>query len=136
MSSCCSSSSSCSSSCSPAQADVTFSTDIDTAANRLADLLAQTDEYQQFLRSARLVNTDPQVRRMIAEMRQAEMLANLPDGRTADDLRAEFEALPGIVAYRKAENALRELFRAVDGVISAGAGVAFAPNAVRSSGCG
>jgi len=131
----CSSSSSCSSSCSPAQAEVTYSVDIDTAANRLADLLAQTDEYQQFLRSARLVNTDPQVRRMIAEMRQAEMLAGLPEGRTADDLRAEFETLPGILAYRQAENALRELFRAVDSVIGAGAGVAFAPNAVRS-GCG
>jgi cell fate (sporulation/competence/biofilm development) regulator YmcA (YheA/YmcA/DUF963 family) len=49
-------------------------------------------------------------------------------------LEGELETLPLIQAYRQAEKAAVQLFRAVDEVISHAAGIPFAPNAKRS-GC-
>ena len=58
-----------------------------------------------------------------------------PESQELDALQSELEALPAVQAYRKAENAVKDLFRAADQVISAAAGVRFAPNA-QHSGCG
>ncbi len=117
------------------QFDRESSDQIDQSADRLAALLAQSPEYQELIRFARLIQLDPDVKRLTLELRKHQMHYGDPQGASMESLEAELEALPAVQAYRKAEEAVKELFRAVDRLISAGAGVAFAPNAVKS-GCG
>ncbi len=108
---------------------------INQSADRLAELLAQTPEYQELIRLARLIQLDPDVKRLTLELRKHQMHYADPQGASLEALEAELEALPAVQAYRTAEEAVKAVFRAVDRLISAGTGVAFAPNAVKS-GCG
>ncbi len=114
-----------------------FSSQIDSSADRLGALLAQTPEYQEFIRLARLINLDPDVKRLSMEIRKHQMVMLYSDSQDTKmaSLEEELEALPAVQAYRQSEAAVKSLFHAVDQLISAGAGVAFAPNAVQS-GCG
>lgn len=112
-----------------------FSVDIDHAADRLAALLAQAPEYQEFIRLARLIHLDPDVKRLSIQIRNRQTLYADPNSAPVETLQTELENLPAVLAYRKAEYAVKDLFHSVDQVISASAGVAFAPNAVKS-GCG
>ena len=125
----------CCSSCSDAD-DIMVASD--QAADRLAGLLAQAPEYRELVRLADLIHLDPDVQRVTTEMR-ARMMGLGEVGSqgidSIDDLRDELEALPAVQAFRRAEAAVRALFKAVEQAISAGAGLAFAPNAQRS-GCG
>lgn len=121
--------------CSSAPVVPEFSIDIEQAADRLAALLAQAPEYQEFIRLARLIHLDPDVKRLSIEIRNRQMLYADPNGAPVETLQTELETLPAVVAYRKAEMAVRSLFQSVDLMISTDAGVAFAPNAV-TSGCG
>ncbi|HNT53429.1 MAG TPA: YlbF family regulator [Anaerolineaceae bacterium] len=129
---CCSSS--CSSSCSSAGTP-NDNPQIRQTAERLAVLLKQTEEYQEFVRLASLVNLDPDVRRILLELRQQQMMYANPTRDTIESLQAELETLPAVQAYRAAEAAVKTLFHSVDRAIGAAAGVEFAPNALRS-GCG
>jgi cell fate (sporulation/competence/biofilm development) regulator YmcA (YheA/YmcA/DUF963 family) len=120
---------------SPTQFEQEFSGQINQSADRLAALLTQTPEYQEFLRFAQLIHLDPDVKRLSLAIRNQQMHYAESQDATADSLEEELEVLPAVQAYRKAEEAVKGLLRSVDQIISAGAGVTFAPNAVKS-GCG
>ena len=125
----------CCSSCSDAD-DIMGESD--QAADRLALLLSQAPEYRELVRLAELIHLDPDVQRITTEMR-ARMMGLGEVGsegvEAINALRDALEALPAVQAFRRAEAAVRALFKTVEQAISAGTGVAFAPNAQRS-GCG
>jgi cell fate (sporulation/competence/biofilm development) regulator YmcA (YheA/YmcA/DUF963 family) len=125
----------CCSSNSAAQTALESSPRIDQSADRLAALLAQAPEYQEFIRLAQLINLDPDVRRISMEIRNRQMVYADPHGASIETLEADLETLPAVQTYRKAEAAVKDLFHSIDQAISAQAGVAFAPNALHS-GCG
>jgi len=110
------------------------------AAQALGRLLAATPQYQAFLEALRALDADLDVQRLGVEMRSHQI--PLQWGQDADGqhaaalerLQQELEAVPVVQRYRQAEAAVRQLFVAVDAVISQEAGVAFAVNA-RRSGC-
>lgn len=109
---------------------------IGTLAGQLAKLLQQTAEFQELLRLARLVNLDPDVGRLIQQIRLRESVyGGDENGPTIEELQVQLEALPAYQAYVKAENLARDLFQSVDQAISAAAGMDFAVNA-RRQGCG
>ncbi len=118
-----------------AQITSEFAPQIDQTADRLAALIAQTPEYQEFIRLARLIHLDPDVKRLSIEIRNHQMLYADPNGTPLEALQMELENLPAVLAYRKAEAGVKALFHSVDQVIGTAARVAFAPNAVKS-GCG
>ena len=112
-----------------------YAPEIGQTAEQLASLLATTPEYQEFTRLASLIDLDPDVKRISMEIRRSQLVYGATLGKSRETLQAELEALPAVQTYHKAEAALKDLFRSVDQVISAGAGVVFAPNA-QQSGCG
>ena len=112
-----------------------YAPEIDQSAGRLADLLVQSPEYQEFVRLTQALNLDPEVIRLSKEIRNRQMVYAGDGGKTKEALQAEMEALPAVQAYRAAETAVRDLFHSVDQVISAAAGVAFAANA-KPKACG
>jgi cell fate (sporulation/competence/biofilm development) regulator YmcA (YheA/YmcA/DUF963 family) len=91
--------------------------------------LAQTPEFQEFLRLAQSINFDPEVERISKEIRNRQMVYAGGTGKTIEALQAELESLPAVQVYRTAEAAVRDLFHSVDQVISTAAGVAFAAKA-------
>lgn len=95
---------------------------LQTAAARLAEALEVSAEYREFTRLSEAVNADPDVYALIEQMRQARASYSLSHG---GELEARLEALPVMAAYRRAETALRDLLRAVDEAIGAGAGMEF-----------
>jgi cell fate (sporulation/competence/biofilm development) regulator YlbF (YheA/YmcA/DUF963 family) len=120
--------------CSSPQA-LEYAPEIDQTADQLAVLLARTPEYQEFVRLAQLIHLDPNVKRISMEIRKSQMFYAVTEGKISPDLEAELDTLPAIQAYRKAERAVKELFHAVDWMISDSAGMEFASNAIHS-GCG
>jgi cell fate (sporulation/competence/biofilm development) regulator YmcA (YheA/YmcA/DUF963 family) len=108
---------------------------IDRSADELASLLAQAPEYQEFVRLAQLIHLDPDVKRISIEIRSRQMFYVDAEDKSVEALEAELETLPAVQAYRKVESAVKDLFHSVDQVISAAAGVEFAPNALPSA-CG
>jgi cell fate (sporulation/competence/biofilm development) regulator YlbF (YheA/YmcA/DUF963 family) len=125
----------CCSSTKPTQKVFENSQVIDQAAERLASLLEQAPEYQEFARLASLINLDPDVKRILLEIRRQQMMYTSTSEKSVETLQSELEMLPAMQAYHKAETALKELFRSVDQVISTAAKVEFAPNALNSA-CG
>jgi cell fate (sporulation/competence/biofilm development) regulator YlbF (YheA/YmcA/DUF963 family) len=125
---CCSSSGATQSTLEPALDALQF-------ADRLAALLSESPEYLEFVRLSNLINYDPDVQRISREIRNRLMIYPEPDDAPLDMLRGELEALPAVQTFRKAEAALRDLFHAVDRVISTETGIAFAANAIKSA-CG
>lgn len=111
--------------------------EVEDAAGRLAGLLSETVIFRNFIRLARQIRVDGEVIALVNAINDQEYAANPFNGQAAgtQELEERLEALPLVSEYRAAEAAARELFRAVDGVISGAAGVAFAANA-RSCGHG
>ncbi len=116
------------------------SADAFQAARALGDLLAQTPEYRAFIAAFQAVNNDPTVRQLASRMRACQTAIEV--GRNVgqniaelERLEAELESIPVVQAYRRAEEATRAIFRAVDDIISREAGVDFAAHAKRSC-CG
>lgn len=120
----------CCSSTSAAPMALEYAPEIDHSADELASLLAQAPEYQEFIRLAQLIHLDPDVKRISIEIRNCQMFYADAKDKSVEALHAELETLPAVQAYRKAEDSVKDLFRAVDQVISAVAGVEFAPNAL------
>jgi cell fate (sporulation/competence/biofilm development) regulator YmcA (YheA/YmcA/DUF963 family) len=106
-----------------------YAPEIDQITDQLAYLLSQAPEYQEFVRIAQLINLDPDVKRISREIRNQQMVYASGEGKTIEALEAELETLPAVQAYRNAEAVVKDLFHSVDQVISAVAGVEFAPNA-------
>jgi cell fate (sporulation/competence/biofilm development) regulator YlbF (YheA/YmcA/DUF963 family) len=125
----------CSSCTNPVSSALEYTVEIDQSAGQLASLLLQTREYQEFIRLAQSIDLEPDVKRIALEIRNSQMFYADAEGPSIEALQAEMEALPAVQAYRKAEAAVKRLFQAVDQVISAAAGVEFAPNALHSA-CG
>lgn len=108
---------------------------VTATAEKLAFLLVETAEYQEFARASRAVQFDAEVGNLVNRMNEYPGFA--VDGSAEDAqaaLQERMEALPVVQAYRQAEAALRALFGAVDGMVSTSAGVDFAANA--ASACG
>ena len=125
----------CSSCTNPVSPTLEYTAEIDQSAGQLASLLLQAREYQEFIRLAQSIDLEPDVKRIALEIRNSQMFYADAEGPSIEALQAEMEALPAVQAYRKAEAAVKSLFQAVDQVISAAAGVEFAPNALQSA-CG
>ena len=106
-----------------------YAPEIDQLTDRLADLLAQTPEYIEYIRLAQLLDLDPDVIRISREIRNRQMVYAGAGDKSVEDMQAEMETLPAVQAYRTAEAAVKDLFHSVDQVISASAGVEFALNA-------
>lgn len=102
---------------------------IDQYTDQLANLLAQTAEYQEFVLQAQSLDLDPEVKRISKEIRNRQMVYAEGMGKTIQALQAELEALPAVQSYRTAETAIKDLFHSVDQVISAAAGIQFGANA-------
>lgn len=103
-------------------------------AAELANLIKQSDEFQELIRLARLINLDPEVNQLIQEIRAKESAYGEDEnGSSIEELKTQLEGLPAYAAYLKVEIAARDLFKSVDQVISAGAGLNFAINARQSS---
>jgi cell fate (sporulation/competence/biofilm development) regulator YlbF (YheA/YmcA/DUF963 family) len=117
--------------CSSTNLDTTldYAPEIDQYTDRLAALLAQTPEYQEFARQTQAIELDAEVRRVSKEIRNRQMVYAEGMGKTLEALQAELESLPAVRAYRTAESALKDLFHSVDQVISGAAGVPFGANA-------
>lgn len=114
--------------------------DIFQAARVLGDLLSRTPEYAAFLEALTAVNADPTVQKLSAQLRACQSAIQwgrdvVQNAAEMERLEAELESLPLVQSYRQAEAAVRELFLAVDELISREAGVDFAANARRSC-CG
>lgn len=110
------------------------------AARALGNLLAQLPEYRAFLEALKAVNNDPTVQKLSNQMRARQSAIQwgrdvVQNAAELERLQAELEAMPVVQAYRRAEEAARVLFLAVDEIISREAGVDFAANAKRSC-CG
>jgi len=113
------------------------------AAQKLGEILQATPEFQAFLTALKRLNQDVKVQRLSSEIQARQRAFQWSvdsDGshtRELARLEQEFETLPVVIDYRRAENEARQLFQAVDAIVSREAGVAFAQNAQRSScGCG
>jgi len=104
------------------------------AAEALACLLTGTTELQEFVRVARTVQTDPEVREIMGLIHGYYDVDAEP-GDSFEELEERLESLPLIRKYHAAEQSVREILTAVDQVISEAAGVSFALNA-QASGCG
>jgi cell fate (sporulation/competence/biofilm development) regulator YmcA (YheA/YmcA/DUF963 family) len=124
------------SSCNVEPVALEYSQEIDQTAERLATLMEQTPEFQEFARLAGLINMDPDVKRILSEIRMSQMGYGANQEEALEKLQTELEALPAVQAYRKAEGIVIDMFHAVDAVISQNAGLSFAVNAkVTSCGC-
>jgi len=117
--------------CSSSDTETTleYTPEIDQYAGQLANLLAQAPEYQEFVRLTQSLNLDPEVIRISKEVRNRQMVYAEGMGKTIVALQDELESLPAVQAYRTAEDALKDLFRSVDQVISTAASVSFGANA-------
>lgn len=114
--------------------------DIFQAARALGELLSQLPEYRAFLEAIQKVNNDAAVQKLSNQMRACQSALQwgrdvVQNAAELERLEAELESLPIVQAYRQAEAAAREIFLAVDELISREAGVDFAANAKRSC-CG
>lgn len=99
--------------------------EVERAAERLACLLVDTDEFQRFARAGFALRRDSEA---------SDILRQVDGAGSRRELSRRLESLPVMVAYRGAEQATQALFSAADAAISAAAGLPFAENAAASGG--
>jgi cell fate (sporulation/competence/biofilm development) regulator YlbF (YheA/YmcA/DUF963 family) len=110
-------------------------------AQTLGALLRETVEFRAFLQASQGIEENALVQKLLEQIESHRSALQWGLGDTAEHraalrkLQAQLEALPSVQAYRQAERVVRDLFRAVDALISEAAGVDFAVNARRSC-CG
>ncbi len=104
------------------------------AAGKLACLIIEKKEFQNFLRLGRVIRTDRKVSDLLGSI---EKWGYDSDYRTESvkELEQQLEDLPVMREYRRAEQAARALFRDIDQAISMAAGLDFAVYA-HSKACG
>lgn len=116
-------------------------TQVSQQARALGAMLRETTEFQAFVQASQRIDADAAIQKLLGQIDRHRSalqwgLGNREDHLTAlQQLKAELEALPAVQAYRQAERTARDLFCAVDAIISEAAGVEFAANARRSC-CG
>ncbi len=104
------------------------------AAEKLACLLTETRELQEFVRLARNIQTDPEIKEILGRMNgfydvdgdENESYANLEE---------RLDSLPLMKEYNGAEQTIRDMFNAVDRLVSEASGLPFAMNA-QPAACG
>ena len=105
---------------------------IESCAEKLACLLIETPEFQNFTRLERELNQDPkagELNEKIYALQMAYLSSMDEEGNTIDSLNAQLEKLPVMLEFRRAERAVRDLFTEVDQIISQSAGMDFSANA-------
>lgn len=103
--------------------------EIEKAVDRLADLLAETRQVRELIRAALELKNDPDLIRISLGIKDLKAAEGENKQSMMETLLTQREALPAIKQYRQAEAAVRELFTAVDEVISSFAGLKFTENA-------
>jgi cell fate (sporulation/competence/biofilm development) regulator YlbF (YheA/YmcA/DUF963 family) len=104
------------------------------AAEVLACLLTETEELQDFVRSARIVQLDREVNEILGLI-NGYYDEDIAQSTSLLELEERLESLPVMKEYHQAEQSVRGIFTAVDQIISSAAGLAFAENA-QPSACG
>jgi cell fate (sporulation/competence/biofilm development) regulator YlbF (YheA/YmcA/DUF963 family) len=110
---------------------------LDEAAEKLACLLIDTVEFQNYVRLSREVSLDSQISALqekIHELQMSYFNTVDEDGNTVQSLQEQVESLALMKEFRQAEAAVHQLFGDVDRLVSQAAGIDFAANA--RSGCG
>ncbi len=92
------------------------------AVDELADAVEGSDEFQAFVRLAKAVNEDEAVADMLDQIRQHHSIYSRAQN---GELVAALEKLPVMLAYRHAEQALRDMCAEIDQMISAEAGLVY-----------
>ena len=108
----------------------TANQEVEQTAAALGKLLSAQPAYQRLIQAITEVQKNPQVRELSSKMQTSRNPAD------SQRLNQELEALPAIQEYRAAESAARQLFHAVNTLISASIQADFAANAKRGCGCG
>lgn len=125
--------------------DATEVTDVKTrsieeAIAQLAAIMKAQPAFTAFMQAYHDLQADEEAQRLLKEGRQlsGQLQMSWTEEKQArfNELLDQYSDLPCVQAYNRAELAMRELFCAVDAVISERAGVDFAVNARRSSCCG
>lgn len=125
----------------PVIADSEVKITADQYARKLGVLLLNTPEYQAYINALKIVNNDPDVLKISAELRSHRNALRWSPADTAVHeaalfrLETELEALPVLQEYGLAEKSICRIFADVDAIISQEADVLFSANATRS-GCG
>ena len=101
------------------------------AAGRLARLLKASPEYQLFMQLSQDIYADPQASALIRRLQMTQSsYFRADDDQAVNQILAELHELPIMKEYDAAEEQVKLLFDAVDGIISQDAGLPFAENAV------
>lgn len=108
----------------------TVNQEVEQTAAALGKLLSAQPAYQRLIQAIIEVQKNPQVRELSSKIQTSRNPADF------QRLNQELEALPAIQEYRVAESAARQLFQAVNALLSASLKVDFAANARRGCGCG
>ena len=103
--------------------------EIDKAADRLADLLAEAVEVRELIRLAQELKADPNVHRISLGIKDLEAAEGGNKQPLLDALRDQRKSLLVVKNYRQAEAAVKALFCATDQIISSAAGLNFSENA-------
>jgi cell fate (sporulation/competence/biofilm development) regulator YlbF (YheA/YmcA/DUF963 family) len=113
---------------------------ISEAVAGLASVLKAQAEYGALLAAYQAMQADNDTQELLHDLRARQLqLRRHWEKAVEEEFQARLEhyyALPLVSAYYQAEEALVDLLKEVDGVVSAAAGIDFAANAKRSSCCG
>ena len=101
------------------------------AAGRLAHLLKASPEYQLFMQLSEKIYADLQASALIRRLQMMQSsYFRQDDDQAVSQTLAELHELPIMKEYDAAEQQVKLLFDAVDAIVSQGAGLPFAENAV------
>ena len=124
---------------------VTNEVEVMTTAHDLAAALAETPTFRAFEQAIRRLYQDEAARAAIrafqGRQRQVQKgwglgIFDRAERAELERLRQAVEAQPAVIGHRNAEESLRLLCQAVNGVVSKAAGLDFVAMARRSSCCG
>jgi cell fate (sporulation/competence/biofilm development) regulator YlbF (YheA/YmcA/DUF963 family) len=112
------------------------SIEVEHAAQELACLLADTEDFQAFVRLVHDVRQDSDAANILRQIHSGVGFDDTAgEALSIEELYARLEAVPVMKAYRQAEQVIMNLFHEVDLAIGGAAGVPFAENA-KASACG
>ena len=107
--------------------------DVTEPMSRLVTRIKEQPASRHFFGAYRAMQTDAEAQNLLAELRARQY--RVGDEAAYQQLLQQFHSRPSVKTYQAAEEALYDLVRAVDVIISEAAGIDFAANAKRSC-CG
>ncbi|GAP07936.1 MAG TPA: YlbF family regulator [Anaerolinea thermolimosa] len=99
--------------------------DLLTATRDLAEHLIHAPEIQAYIQARQILNEDAEAQRLTRAIRACRASFSCAE---VNRYQAELEALPAMINYHRAREALRELLLEVEHVVSTTAGVEFIAN--------